>query len=497
MRNIILLLLTLFQTTLLAQVMKTPLETNNFAEITSYQELTDFVQKLDQSSDLLQVENIGKSVEGRNIYAMKFSNSAFGEDKSKIRVLFFAQQHGNEQSGKEGALLLAATLLQPENARLFNKIDLVIVPQVNPDGSEINQRRNKNDMDLNRNHLILSEPETIILHQLFDKYLFEVTMDVHEYYPYLEEWINLGFRKNSDITVGTTTNINISQKIRDISQKEILPFMLKYLSDRQFSSFEYCPGGPPEMNPIRQSTYDINDGRQSLGIQNTLSFIQEGMNGEDSFAENIGHRAKGQMTGMMALLEFVYQHKSQIKKTVISERKKLEKSAGKPVAIQLEHVANGEKLQLPVYSYPTGKDSVITVNDYHPVVKSITDVSRPEGYLIPKSATDLVSWAERHNLKLTSYQKSTHEKIYRYFVSQIDSIDFEGDIVVDPVVEKKAITDEVDPEDFYFLRTSHIKGNMVVTALEPKSELGLVTYPQFAHYLKSGEYFRVLRVEKE
>ncbi|MDZ7762884.1 MAG: hypothetical protein U5K00_00445 [Melioribacteraceae bacterium] len=38
--------------------------------------------------------------------------------------------------------------------------------------------------DLNRNHLILTEPETIGLHKLFNEYHFEVTMDVHEYYPF-------------------------------------------------------------------------------------------------------------------------------------------------------------------------------------------------------------------------------------------------------------------------------------------------------------------------
>ncbi len=497
MKNAFLSMLLIFQTALFAQIMQTPLEKTNFTKITSYDVLSDFVMKLDQSSDLLSVETIGKSVEGRNIYALKFSNAVFGEDKSKIRVLFFAQQHGNEQSGKEGALLLAASLLKTENARLFDKIDLVIVPLVNPDGSEVNQRRNKNNMDLNRNHLILTEPETQAIHQLFDQYLFEVTMDVHEYYPWDENWIKHGYRKNSEITVGTTTNINISPKIRDISNKKILPYMLKYLSDRQFSSFEYCPGGPPDVNYIRHSTYDINDGRQSLGIQNTLSFIQEGMNGEDNFADNLGRRAKGQMTGMMALLEYIFQHKNELKKAVISDRKKLEKSAGKPVAIQLEHVKNGDKLHLPVYAYRSGNDSVITVNDYHPVVKPITVVNKPKGYLIPKNATDLVYWAERHNLKLSSYQKSGSEKICQYFVSKVDSIDFEGDIVVDPVVEKKVVTDKIDPEDFFYLPTSHIKGNMVVTALEPKSELGLVTYPQFGHYLKSGEYFRVLCVEKE
>ena len=90
---------------------------------------------------------------------------------------------------------------------------------MNPDGSELNQRRNGNDTDLNRNHLILKEPETKALHQLFDKYLFEVTMDVHEYYPYDEAWMKYGYRKNSDITVGAITNINVSEKIRNFSNE--------------------------------------------------------------------------------------------------------------------------------------------------------------------------------------------------------------------------------------------------------------------------------------
>ncbi len=189
-------------------------------------------------------------------------------------------------------MLLAQELLKPENRYLFDKIDLLLVPQVNPDGSELNERRNANDADLNRNHLILSEPETMALHEIFDKYLFEVTMDVHEYSPYSEEWISFGYRKNSDVMVGSVTNINVSEEIRDLSNNDYLPFIFKYLNEKGFSSFVYCPGGPPEINYIRHSTFDINDGRQSPGIQNTFSFIQEGMNGEDSFVENLEHRAK-------------------------------------------------------------------------------------------------------------------------------------------------------------------------------------------------------------
>ena len=164
---------------------------------------------------------------------------------------------------------------------------------MNPDGSERNSRRNGNEVDLNRNHLILTEPEVVALHRFFDKYMFEVNLDVHEYDPYSETWEKYGYRKNFDITLGIATNNNISKDIRDISNDKIVPYFLKQLKDNGFSSFIYCPGGPPGIGYFRHSTFDINDGRQSFGIQSTFSFIQEGMNGKDNYVESIRHRAFG------------------------------------------------------------------------------------------------------------------------------------------------------------------------------------------------------------
>lgn len=481
-----------------SQQISTPLVKNNYLKVTSYEELTAFVKELDEKSDLLEIETIGQSVKGRNLYALKFSASEFGKDKSKLKVLFFAQQHGNEQSGKEGALNLALNLLKPENRYLFDKIDLVLIPQVNPDGSEENKRRNGNDADLNRNHLILTEPETQALHRFFDKYLFEVTMDVHEYSPYSEEWEKYGYRKNADVTLGTTTNPNVAEEIREYSNSEVLPYLLKSLSINNFSSFVYCPGGPPEVDYIRHSTYDINDGRQSLGIQNTLSFIQEGMNGTDMLLENIKHRSEGQMQGMLAMLEFVSLHKSEIKKAVSSSRKKL--AAGKlnpTVAIQSEHISNGKKLTLPLYSYATHTDTVVIVQDYRPVVKSVYDVVKPVGYLVPKQANELLEWASKQALTVKEFQTSKGWKIEQYTIRGLDSIDFERDIIVNPIVESKEFMVEFVSSDFVFIPTNQLKGNLIVLALEPKSELGLVTYKQYAHLLKAVETFPVLRVMKK
>ena len=481
-----------------AQIPVPPPVKNNFRELTNYRQLSDFVRSLEKQSKLVKVETIGKSVQGRELFVLKFSSGTFGNDPSKIKVLILAQQHGNEQSGKEGALLLAAELLKSENSYLFKNIDLALVPIVNADGSEVNRRRNAAGMDLNRNHLIMTEPEVRALHELFDRYLFEATLDVHEYSPYGESWKDYGYRKNFDVTLGAVTNINIPESIRTLANDESLPFVMNYLKNRDFSTFTYAPGGPPGKDYIRHSTFDVNDGRQSFGIQNTFSFIQEGMNGKDDSIENISHRAKGQMTGMLGFLEFINGNKDRIRNVIAESRKSLlDENSNETVSIQSVHVSCGKPLKLPLLSYSTGHDTIVIVKDYRPLVRSLYDVRKPLGYLIPKDCTVLVNWVSRHAFEQKPFKKGISDKIGRYTINSVDSIDFEGDIVADPDVTLNELKLAPTDKEYIYLPTSQIKGTWLVLALEPKSMLGLVTYPAFARLLKPGQPFPVLRVDKK
>lgn len=498
MPKMLLAILFLYSTILFSQENLTPSEIKGFSRITTYDELKAFILQLDSQSPMLNSEVIGQSSEGRDIYALKFSSGVFGNDNSKIKVLIFAQQHGNEQSGKEGALLLARELMKPENQYLFDRIDLALIPQVNPDGSEVNKRRNANNTDLNRNHLILTEPETKALHNFFDEYLFEATLDVHEYSPYSTEWEMAGFRKNSEVTLGTTTNPNVSKEIRNFSTNNAMPFLLDYLKSKNFTSFVYCPGDVPGQGYTRHSTFDINDGRQSFGIQQTFSFIQEGMNGKDSYTENLERRAFGQMTGMRGLLEFIYQQKNTIVNIVRKERQQLaEGTDNQMISIQAKHIPNGQTLRLPVYSYKTGLDSLVEINDYRSVVSSIADVKKPFGYLIPVELTEITEWAHRQGLQITSYEPVSTDIIEQYFIQQIDSIDFEGDIVIDPIVNTRQIQTAELKVKYMVVLTGQLKGKLAVIALEPKSMLGLVTYEKYSQWIKAGETYPILRLIKQ
>lgn len=480
--------------TLFAQSVNTPIEDNNFQKLTSHDELSYYVKNLSGLYKFLTVEAIGQSKEGRTIFAVKFSSDGFDADKKKLKVLIFAQQHGNEQSGKEGALLLIKELLKEENSYLINKLDIAIVPQVNPDGAEADKRRNANGMDLNRNHLILTEPETKALHSFFNKYQFDVTMDVHEYYPYGGEWEKAGFRRNSDEQIGTLTNPNISESIRKYQLNKVYPFMHDYIIKQGFSAHHYLLGGPPEKEFIRRSTFDINDGRQSFGILNTLSFIQEGLNAPDSSIQNMEHRANGQMTGMLALIKYSYMNKDEIQKILSTERNK--KTNNKKVSIVMEHVKSGEVMKLPVWSYYTKQDTLITVKNFRPVVKSLKDINAPKAYLIPVGNESLVEWMKNHSLNYTLYKNVKSESIEGYDIINLDSIDFEGDLIELPKTKRIIVKDNKQFEDKYYkIEVTTNNKNLLVLALEPESVLGLGTYKEYSWMFENKKQYPILRIK--
>jgi hypothetical protein len=323
-------------------------------------------------------------------------------------------------------------------------------------------------------------------------------MDVHEYYPFEGEWKKAGYMINSDELTGPCNNPGVSADIKALANQDFLPFIKKYFNDRHFTNTIYSPGGPPGVDYTRHSTFDINDGRQSLGILNSFSFIQEGLNGIDYSADRLQHRAEGQMTGMRGLLEFSYQNAEKIKTMIAADRKALAAGkAGDIIAIQCAHTGNGKTFPLPVHCYKTDSDTALTIVDYRPVVKSLFDVNKPEGYLIPKKLTELTDWVKRMALQTKKYSNSSKYKIEQYSIGKIDSIDFEGDTIVNPEISVKDITAGVTAADYIYVPTSQLKSNMIINALEPKGMLGLVTYKQFAHLLKAGEDFEVLRVVRK
>ena len=119
-----------------AAQLQTQLEKSGWTKLTTYEQMMTYLKPLVDSSSSVKMESIGTSVSGRSIPVLYFSkDKEFASQRStKPVVMIIAQHHGDEPSGKEAALIVTRRLLNEDSA-LLNKLDLILVPQINPDGS--------------------------------------------------------------------------------------------------------------------------------------------------------------------------------------------------------------------------------------------------------------------------------------------------------------------------------------------------------------------------
>ncbi len=121
----------------------------------THSELTDVLVDLSETySHIAVLDTLGWSVENREILCMTISDNP-EEMEPEPGVRIHGNIHGNEYIGCEVALYLLRYLLEnygldPRVTDLVNNRRIMIVPMVNPDGHEHNQRYNRNNVDLNR-----------------------------------------------------------------------------------------------------------------------------------------------------------------------------------------------------------------------------------------------------------------------------------------------------------------------------------------------------------
>jgi carboxypeptidase D len=115
-------------------------------------DLTDFAT---YAPSLVQVMSIGKSVQNRDIWAVKISDNVTAQE-DEPEVYYQGTMHGDEPVGQSNSMYFIDYLLSnygtnSQVTSLVNNTEFWFVPQMNPDGFALNRRGNANNIDLNRN----------------------------------------------------------------------------------------------------------------------------------------------------------------------------------------------------------------------------------------------------------------------------------------------------------------------------------------------------------
>lgn len=105
----------------------------------SYEQLTAKLQRIEKrSKGLVNIESVAVTNQGRDVWLVKVG------DPEKTPVLIITQQHGNEPHGTEAAINVIQSLISGAGREILDSLYVLIIPRVNPDGSELFTRGNVN-----------------------------------------------------------------------------------------------------------------------------------------------------------------------------------------------------------------------------------------------------------------------------------------------------------------------------------------------------------------
>lgn len=128
-----------------------------------------------RDNDLLHLDVIGRSVEDRELYRIKV-----GQGNKK--VLMWSQMHGNESTTTKAVADLVEFLISPHDRAQAIRANctITILPQLNPDGAQVYTRVNANDVDLNRDAVNRSQPESKVLRGVYDRFQPDYCLNLHD-----------------------------------------------------------------------------------------------------------------------------------------------------------------------------------------------------------------------------------------------------------------------------------------------------------------------------
>ncbi|MEJ7691997.1 M14 family zinc carboxypeptidase, partial [Daejeonella sp.] len=141
-----------------------------------HKDLLNVLEKL-KTNPLFEIREVGKSYEGRPINLIKCGGGT-------AKVFLWSQMHGNEATATM-ALMDLFNFLGDEHRDdvkdiILQNCTLYILPMVNPDGAEVFNRRNAQEIDINRDFHSQQSPEGKLLRALRDEIQPHFGFNLHD-----------------------------------------------------------------------------------------------------------------------------------------------------------------------------------------------------------------------------------------------------------------------------------------------------------------------------
>ncbi|MEC7263350.1 MAG: M14 metallopeptidase family protein [Bacteroidota bacterium] len=217
---------------------------------------------------------IGHSVQGIPI-------PAFTIGYGKQKVFMWSQMHGNESTTTKAVWDMVNFLDSTHEIAksIMESCTLMIVPMLNPDGAKAYTRVNHNEVDLNRDAKNLSQPESVALRTLFQKFEPHFCFNLHDQRtlfsagkvdkPATVSFLSPASNANRDITPSREVAMRLIAAMNQVLQK-IIPGQVGRFDD---GFNDNCVGDSFQMEKVPTLLFEAGHFQKDYEREKTREFI--------------------------------------------------------------------------------------------------------------------------------------------------------------------------------------------------------------------------------
>ncbi|PLX14695.1 MAG: hypothetical protein C0598_00675 [Marinilabiliales bacterium] len=482
--------------------------------------MRDFVKKLDDSSDILRIEKIAESTEGRDIITLIIANPMIKNYKDAIndkRVIVYIQAniHAGEVEGKESTQMLARHLVNNPESEILKKCIVLINPILNADGNEkfstknrtnqngpesVGVRHNGQHLDINRDGIKLETPEVQgILKNVLNTWDPEVFVDCHT--------TNGSYHKEA-VTFTWMMNPNADRELINYMRDKMMPqvhndLLNKYNIDNIFYG-EFIDRLNIDKGWISYASeprYLVN----YVGVRNRLAILNE-----NYVYADFKSRVNGSYHLLRSILDFAARNSAEIKNKIkLADQRTIERGRNNlttdSFAIKYKAYPTPEKVFIKAYEADTipgvkgywrykqsDRQRNITVDyyaDYYPT-KSI---GIPFAYIIDIADKNIIENLKTHGVEFEYLEKDILLEVEQFTFSSIKPSSRLNQGHYNNKIEGEfEIVDKEFKKGSILVKTAQPLGWLVSYLLEPQTNDGLLYWNYFDKYLApqwGGRYY--------
>ena len=475
---------------------------------TLYGPLMDFVYELQSRTELMHVVRLTRTLGGRDMVLCVLSNPPVFQPsdlkyQDKPVVLIVNNVHGGEVAGKDAAMAIMRDLVMGDLRPFLDKVVVLVVPTINPDGAEVRRRTNDEGFDMNRDYLKLESQEIQAV----------VTKVLNEWNPHIHLDTHHGGAAPYTLVFQTNMNPAGDQNLTRYGNERILSRVRAALRAEDYDGFWYSGPGqvkgvpgwaPTSVEPRKQHVYSV--------LANSIGFLYETPSSSHRLMDNgtrvvaipqqerYRHQVRGQYIGQRELIRFAADNAQDLMRVVAQARADAmsrgnDDSDNDQIPLEYEQVENfKDRFWRRVGGGGRGggagaaeQEGQFELVDQPVFTKWQTTrtTTRPWGYLFPNSLTKVIPVLLDHGITVMELTRPVKVEVETYYATRIvDPEYFQGHNLRRVTAEKQTETVTL-PAGAFFVPSGQPKSNLVSYLFEPETNDNLVTWGYLDNLLRT------------